>query len=397
MVDSQLNADAPRESRRPALAVVHGDLAAGGGAELYARRIVDACGANGFDVRVVDIDTVVDSWASSARARRMLRRMLAPVRRLEVLTYALVLRHVRRHGVPGEVAVFSYGECGEVPVAHIRVMHAPAMFDTSAAALSFLGVDVAHSGRLAVRRAYVRLASWLAGGEPSRVGARCVLTVVNSAWTAAELAQLTAGGTSDAPVVVVHPPVEPITPVTTVDECPRDPRLVVAIGRLVPNKRFAEAIDVVQRVRADGHDLRLVVAGRGGTRHTRELLRLASRTDGVEVRPDLDAAELAALVSRASIGLHMYRMEHFGIAVAEMILAGVVPLVYDGGGVRELVTAPDCRFVDRDDAVRRLGALVEMSPEERSMLVRQLQVGPALQAALHFDAEFAAALAHLPR
>ena len=68
----------------------------------------------------------------------------------------------------------------------------------------------------------------------------------------------------------------------------------------------------------------------------------------IDVYPNADEETVRDLRARAAIAWHAAgygesehrapeRFEHFGMAVAELMLAGAVPVVFDGGGLREIV------------------------------------------------------------
>ena len=65
----------------------------------------------------------------------------------------------------------------------------------------------------------------------------------------------------------------------------------------------------------------------------------------VELRVNITAAELQELYHRASLFWHFCGfgqsdpalVEHFGMTVAEAMQSGCIPLVFDGGGMREIV------------------------------------------------------------
>ena len=68
----------------------------------------------------------------------------------------------------------------------------------------------------------------------------------------------------------------------------------------------------------------------------------------IDIYPNADEATVRDLRAKAAIAWHAAgygeserrdpeRFEHFGMAVAELMLSGAVPVVFDGGGLREIV------------------------------------------------------------
>ena len=93
---------------------------------------------------------------------------------------------------------------------------------------------------------------------------------------------------------------------------------------------------------------RLVLAGgveEGGNDYLRRVEATAADDAAVEVRTNLAAADLATLYRQASIFWHLCGAgardpglcEHFGMTVAEAMRYGLVPVVFDGGGMPEIV------------------------------------------------------------
>lgn len=116
---------------------------------------------------------------------------------------------------------------------------------------------------------------------------------------------------------------------------PREPGLLLAVGRLAPVKGFDLALEVLARLRKDVPGVRLVIAGEdwGEGPRLRALaqeLRVADRvTFTGRVGPD----ELLDLYNRASLLLAPSRYEAFGIAVLEALACGCPAVVSDVGGL----------------------------------------------------------------
>ncbi len=141
---------------------------------------------------------------------------------------------------------------------------------------------------------------------------------------------------------VLHPPVFPIPP--------REKRpWIVAVGRFTGggrSKRQKEMIEVFRTAGLAGWELHLV-----GTAQDPEYFRAAvDAAKGLPVVFHLDASrsELEDICGAASVFWHFTgagedpeespeRMEHFGIATAEAMSAGAVPVVVARGGQPEIV------------------------------------------------------------
>lgn len=155
----------------------------------------------------------------------------------------------------------------------------------------------------------------------------------------------------DIAAQTVHPPVAPVAgPIE-----PKRPE-ILSVGRFFAgshNKNhdlmvgwFRELV----RAGLSGWTLRLMGAlgSRPADREYLQRVRDLARGLPVEIRTDVPAPDLAEAYRRASIYWHAAgygrnprrdpeRFEHFGISTVEAMSAGAVPLVFDGGGLRETV------------------------------------------------------------
>jgi glycosyltransferase involved in cell wall biosynthesis len=358
--------------------IAHADLAAGGGAEAYANAIAGWLEVRGHAVDRLDIHGLRGAQCAAPTLLRLGR--LPGLRHLILFRYALVCRVLPGLAQPYDHVFLTFGEGPPLDRPSVTLHHAPALFSTDPAALAALGAEGRGRLHLGLRQIYTRACRAVAGTARPAPTRR----LANSCWTARTIAARGA----EPPPAIIRPPVAPRPNAGT----QKAPACIVALGRIVRNKRLEEAIAILAGLQDLGLPAELHIVGRAGCRYADRLIRRHSGRPGLHVHADADDASLSALLARARFGLHCYRHEHFGIAVAEMITAGTVPLVYDGGGVRELVTRPDLRFRSPAEAVRKLAALIARPVAETDAIAAELARGPALAAALDFEAELARVL-----
>lgn len=73
----------------------------------------------------------------------------------------------------------------------------------------------------------------------------------------------------------------------------------------------------------------------------------------IEFQPNIDFTQLVNLYSRASIYWHAAgfgetdptKMEHFGISPVEAMAASCVPIVYNGGGLPEVIVSGESGYL----------------------------------------------------
>jgi glycosyltransferase involved in cell wall biosynthesis len=136
---------------------------------------------------------------------------------------------------------------------------------------------------------------------------------------------------------------------------PKDP-LIVSIGRFFAgghNKKHLEMVQVFRQLCSAGlGGWRLALVGGVGHQSADKTyfdeVKAAAQGLPIDIFPDADEGLVSDLRGRAAIGWHAAgygeslrrhpeRFEHFGMAIAELMAAGAAPVVYDGGGLREIV------------------------------------------------------------
>ncbi|HEY8923350.1 MAG TPA: glycosyltransferase, partial [Polyangia bacterium] len=217
-------------------------------------------------------------------------------------------------------------------------------------------------------------------------------TVVNSDWTGAEVRRLHGIDT-----ITIHPPA--VGPFPSVPWSERVDGFV-AVGRIVPEKRLELIIDIVERVRqAAGVQgaprdisgggaaedlfpipLHIVASAGDPGYEARVLARARKAGPWVRVHRQLSRRELVSLLTRHRYGIHGMAEEHFGMAVAEMVAAGMIPFIPRGGGQVEIVRDERLLWTSIDDAVAKIGALRSSAAERESVRLslgaRAPELGP---------------------
>ncbi|MEZ3143592.1 glycosyltransferase [Halobaculum sp. MBLA0143] len=165
---------------------------------------------------------------------------------------------------------------------------------------------------------------------------------------------------------VLHPPVDPIEGAA---EWPDREDGVVILGRLAPDKRTLAALELVDRARERGADLSVHVVGTAAPAYREYAERVAA---AVAERPharlhrDASRAELERLLTSNKYGLSAKPGEHFGMAVAEYVAAGMVAFAPDSGGQRDVLDGdPDRLYGSPAEGATLLAAAVERGDRPR--------------------------------
>jgi glycosyltransferase involved in cell wall biosynthesis len=189
-------------------------------------------------------------------------------------------------------------------------------------------------------------------------GGPAVQYLANSAWTAGVFEEIY--GRRPA---VCHPPVDPIDGQPWAD---RDDRVVV-LGRIAPDKRTLDAIRVVDALRDRGHDVDCTVVGSAPAAYrdyVADVTAAASRRPYVTVETDASRARVEELLGGSRYGLNAKPGEHFGMAVAEYVAAGMLAFAPDDGGQVDVLGGDDRKLFDGPaEAADLLAAAIETGRE----------------------------------
>ena len=150
----------------------------------------------------------------------------------------------------------------------------------------------------------------------------------------------------------------------------------LAVGRISPEKEYERVMRILARVRVHAPDLRLTIVGTSD-RHTARYfagLQSLARSLGewIEFRQNVSRDELRELMGSHRYGLHGMREEHFGMAPAELVRAGAIVWVPNGGGQTEIVGhEPNLVFDSDAEAVGKISAIL-IDPVEQAAAARRL-------------------------
>ena len=188
------------------------------------------------------------------------------------------------------------------------------------------------------------------------------LTLANSDFIAARVRAV-----HGVAAVTVYPPT--VGPFPTVAWEDRENGFV-CVGRIAPVKRIDRIIDVVQTLRTRGYAVHLHIVGTEVDASYAADIRRRVRAcaDWITLHENLSRPALCELLSRHRYGIHGMDEEHFGMAISEMVTAGCIPFVPDGGGQREIVGG-DERLLYRatDEAADKIARVLRDRELQRTL------------------------------
>jgi len=196
-----------------------------------------------------------------------------------------------------------------------------------------------------LRDAYKGFCYFISGGQESKT--KDNITLTNSYWTGKKIKERM-GIDSE----VVYPPVLNDFPKIDWD---RKEDYFVCLGRISPEKRTKLVIEIIDKVRKEGFDVKLRIIGPvGDTRYFKEIKKIQSQVNWIEIFTSVNRSDLVSIVSKSKYGLHGRKDEHFGIGVAEMAKAGCLVFVPCGGGQTEIINSDELIYAQKEDAIRKI-------------------------------------------
>ncbi len=348
------------------VAVLHNTLDFRGGADAVCAHVCEALqGVHEvtlFTISATRLATLNDMFGTAAnvdvRRPPLGRRLATLFSRADdrfgpqlPLRSALLTRWFRRHAAAFDAAVSTANEF-DLPIPSVQYVHFP-QFNAGVP-----GPDGVH-GDGPLNDLWTRVAGLADRDLPENA-----TLVANSGYTAAHVA----ARYGEEPAVL-HPPVDPI-PGEAWDEREQG---IVSIGRIAPDNRTLDAIEVVDGVRERGVDLHLHLVGSTAEAYrsyVRDVTEAAAARPYVSLHTEVSRDRLEELLGRHRYGLNTKPGEHFGMALAEYVAAGMVAFAHDSGGQREVVDGqPDRLFESVPMAVDRIvdavesGATPRLSPD----------------------------------
>ena len=139
-------------------------------------------------------------------------------------------------------------------------------------------------------------------------------------------------------------------------------RILLFMGRLHPKKRPEVLLDVLEAIRADFTDARLLFAGTGEESHVSRLksrMRDLHLDDRALFLGHLSGKEKASVLAAADMFLLPSHQENFGIAVAEALHAGLPAILTRNVNIWQEIAEADAGIAVGDgDLVRDLGKAI---------------------------------------
>jgi len=239
-------------------------------------------------------------------------------------------------------------------IAHVSYIHFPALID----------YNVQHSGELQWKLydwAVARLAKSV--GKYSQKTGLPIMVLTNSTWTANYICM--AYGRCDSKVL--HPPIDYKFYHSYYSD--RRENIVVTISRYSPEKH----LEAIPRIASQVPEAEFYLVGSVSSYSGPVIEKIRTKAETYKANNfhmvfNASREQLAELLGKAKVYLHPPFPEHFGIAIAEAMSAGAVPVIFkDGGGWTDIVGPFDksLGYQNLAEAVNIIKALLWDSNELR--------------------------------
>jgi glycosyltransferase involved in cell wall biosynthesis len=188
---------------------------------------------------------------------------------------------------------------------------------------------------------------------------------------------------------VIYPPV--VIPVRDIPWEQKENAFVIS-GRLTFDKNPDFGIKVLKAVRERGFNLNLLMTGGAGGSFNKKYQRYVEKlveenSDWIQLYKDLPYSDYCDLLYRCKYGIHP-KKDQFGISVAEMVRAGIIPFVQSIGGQTEIVGKhnTDLQFSSQEEAIEKIVAVLS-SEEKQQQILSSLEYQKSLFSSEKFKSE----------
>ena len=149
--------------------------------------------------------------------------------------------------------------------------------------------------------------------------------------------------------VVLNPPID-MNQIEE-DELKQKERLLLMVGRIVPDKRIKEIVDFFESIKniPELQNYKLIIAGNKDSKEIElyKYLKQKEKEGSVLVCEDLPYKDLVTIYKRSLFFIHAkgylesednpMKMEHFGMTTVEAMANGCIPFVINKAGQKEIV------------------------------------------------------------
>ncbi len=350
---------------RPNIAIIHPQLIEGGGSEAPALWTAEAL-KNKYNVHLitmgnVNLDRLNEYYGTSLNSDQI-KTIIIPIpyllkNRFDALRVYRLTRFCKQRTSEFDLIVSTYNvmDFGRKGIQYISDFsfndRLRQTFDPTPT-----GMKWSFHQPSPLRWMYLKLSKIIAG--TSRDGWKRNVTIANSDWSGKIMKDVFGMETQ-----TIYPPVVSRFPDISWNK--REDGFV-CIGRLVPEKRIDRLIEILSEVRKKGCDVHFHIIGKSGDAgYIRKLQELCKRnSDWVFMEGSIYSSKKLEFIAQHKYGIHGREKEPFGIAVAEMVNAGCIAWVPNGGGQSEIVNHYELVYDNAEDAANKIEKVLKSTTSQ---------------------------------
>jgi len=340
---------------RKKIAIIHPRLG-WGGSEATALWMIEAL-KNEYDVSLVTTGNVdvsgLNAYYGTGLYQKEFSVMYVPMplglrktMKFAALRGRFIQRYCQKIASQFDVMIDAYSPC-DFKTRGIQfatdIAQLPTIIDLSS-------VTMAWYGDTFLRKMYLALCDLVSPLHPEAW--KNNVTISNSHWTADVM--LKKYGISSR---VLYPPVVGDSPNVPYEKKEQG---FVLIGRIVPEKKITVAIEILEKVRQKGRNIKFhIIGGVGSHTYMRTLKPIFLKNKSwLFFEGRLSEENKKKIITSCQFGISCRKNEPFGIAVAEMVKSGSIVFVPDGGGQTEIVDNAALIYKDIEDAVQKIESVI---------------------------------------
>lgn len=189
------------------------------------------------------------------------------------------------------------------------------------------------------------------------------ITICNSNWTKKVTEEI-----YNVKARVVYPPV-----VSDFSPLPWEKKKegFISIGRISPDKKILTMIEILSEIKEMGHNICFHIVGpalnKGYFKKIKERIKNKS---WIKLEGNISRKKLTGLMNTHRYGIHAREQEHFGIVIAEMLKAKMLPFVKKGGGQAEIVSHHSLlTYQSLEEAVKKINDVLKNKNLQKKTLI----------------------------
>jgi len=188
------------------------------------------------------------------------------------------------------------------------------------------------------------------------------ITLATSRWIGEEMLQMY----DIDDYQVVYPPVNSTKEISNWESRREG---FVCVARIVPEKMIDQAIEILSLVRDKGYPVSLHIVGRPDDQaYFKKIQQIQSENSSwLYLHGLLPKTELLALIDENKYGINAASGEPAGISAIEMIKAGCIVFVRDGGGLPEIIDHAELTYHSVDNGVEKIIKVLEEGGKQEPM------------------------------